>query len=80
MGHLFLKLKCSYFELQLASAFFYKPSQFYYHTLFISELNKRTPETYSPVHIINIDVQDNHDEATVGAFQICDLCEKVSEN
>jgi len=45
----------------------------------IEELNKRTPETYSPVHIINIDVQDNHDEATVGAFQICDLCEKLEK-
>ena len=40
-------------------------------------MGRRDPETYSPVHVINIDIQDNHEEATLGAFQICDLCEKV---
>ena len=44
------------------------------------EFNRRDPDTYCPVHIINIDVQDNHEEATLGAFQICDLCEKVIMN
>jgi len=26
-----------------------------------------------PVHVINIDIQDNHEEATLGAFLICEL-------
>lgn len=26
-----------------------------------------------PVHVINLDVIDNHEEATVGAFLICDM-------
>ena len=30
------------------------------------------------VHVINIDIQDNHEEATIGAFMICDLCTMVS--
>ena len=42
------------------------------------EFNRREPQTYTPVHIINIDIPDNHEEATLGAFQICELCEKVS--
>lgn len=29
------------------------------------------------VHVINIDVVDNHEEATVGAFLICDLMNLV---
>lgn len=28
-------------------------------------------------HIINIDIQDNHEEATIGAFMICDLITMV---
>lgn len=31
----------------------------------------------SIVHIINIDIQDNLEEATIGAFLISDLCSKV---
>ena len=27
--------------------------------------------------MINIDIQDNHEEATIGAFMICDLCTMV---
>ena len=45
--------------------------------IFTLEFNRREPQTYTPVHIINIDIPDNHEEATLGAFQICELCEKV---
>jgi len=27
----------------------------------------------TPVHVINIDIQDNPEEATLGAFLICEL-------
>ncbi|KAL1116669.1 hypothetical protein AAG570_005141 [Ranatra chinensis] len=33
----------------------------------------RTPEDSASVHVINIDIQDNHEEATIGAFLICEL-------
>ena len=34
---------------------------------------------YHPVHVINMDIQDNHEEATVAAFIICELCQKFEE-
>ena len=42
-----------------------------------SDLAARGQQSYMPVHVINIDVQDNHEEATLGAFLICELCEMV---
>lgn len=45
--------------------------------LFFAGLESREPETYSPVHVINVDIQDNHEEATLGAFLVCNLCEQV---
>ncbi len=42
------------------------------------ELENREKEDVQPVHVINIDIQDNHEEATIGAFMICDLCIVVS--
>lgn len=47
----------------------------------IVELNRREAENVEPgqqAHIINIEIQDNHEEATIGAFLICDLCAMVS--
>uniref|UniRef100_A0AAY5EJP3 RNA polymerase II subunit A C-terminal domain phosphatase SSU72 n=1 Tax=Electrophorus electricus TaxID=8005 RepID=A0AAY5EJP3_ELEEL len=44
----------------------------------LEELNSREQETYQPVHVINVDIQDNHEEATLGAFLICELCQCVS--
>ncbi|KAF7239297.1 RNA polymerase II subunit A C-terminal domain phosphatase SSU72 [Varanus komodoensis] len=41
-------------------------------------LNSREQETCQPVHVINVDIQDNHEEATLGAFLICELCQCVS--
>ena len=32
------------------------------------------------MHVINLDIQDNHEEATVGAFHICEMCQAVSSN
>lgn len=32
-----------------------------------------------PVHIINMDIQDNHEEATIGAFLLCELVQMLAE-
>lgn len=37
------------------------------------ELRKDRATTEDCVHILNLDIQDNQDEATIGAFIICDL-------
>lgn len=44
----------------------------------IEELEGRRVGTGEPSHVINIDIQDNHEEATIGAFMICDLCAMLS--
>lgn len=41
-------------------------------------MESRQPVDNQPVHIINIDIQDNHEEATMGAFLICDMVSMVS--
>jgi len=45
----------------------------------IEDLESREKGEQTPVHIINIDIQDNHEEATIGAFMICDLCSILAE-
>lgn len=40
-------------------------------------MESKPPTDNKPVHIINIDIQDNHEEATMGAFLICDLVSMV---
>jgi RNA polymerase II subunit A C-terminal domain phosphatase SSU72 len=32
-----------------------------------------------PCHVINIDIQDNHEEATIGAFLMCELVTNLAE-
>nr|CAG4645832.1 EOG090X0E4R [Lynceus sp. MCZ IZ 141354] len=34
----------------------------------------------SPVHVINIDIQDNHEEATIGAFLMCELVTMLADS
>lgn len=46
----------------------------------IEFLEEREPRLNTPVHLINIDIQDNHEEATIGAFLMCDLVTTVSES
>lgn len=43
-----------------------------------TDLSSREQETLQSVHVINVDIQDNHEEATLGAFLICELCQCVS--
>jgi len=42
-----------------------------------TDLESREKTDPESVHIINIDIQDNQEEATIGAFMICDLCTLV---
>jgi len=39
----------------------------------IEFMESREPVHNQPVHVINMDIQDNHEEATLGAFLICDM-------
>ncbi|XP_073977181.1 ssu72 CTD phosphatase isoform X2 [Rhodnius prolixus] len=39
----------------------------------VEYFENRTPVDSATVHVINIDIQDNHEEATIGAFIICEL-------
>ena len=43
----------------------------------VADLESREKEDSEACHVINIDIQDNHEEATIGAFMICDLCTMV---
>ena len=36
--------------------------------------------TYKPAHVINLDIKDNHEDATLGAFLILELCIMVGES
>ena len=46
----------------------------------IEELAYREPTDNSPVHVINIDIQDNHEEATIGAFIISDIASMLAQS
>uniref|UniRef100_A0A1I7TV36 RNA polymerase II subunit A C-terminal domain phosphatase SSU72 n=1 Tax=Caenorhabditis tropicalis TaxID=1561998 RepID=A0A1I7TV36_9PELO len=42
-------------------------------------LNRRVGTSGNPVHVINIDIEDNPEEATVGAFFVGNLCDKLEK-
>ncbi|KAI8500388.1 PREDICTED: RNA polymerase II subunit A C-terminal domain phosphatase SSU72-like [Branchiostoma belcheri] len=46
----------------------------------VEDLETRDSSADAPVHVINIDIQDNHEEATIGAFLICDLCHMLQDS
>ncbi|CAN7985823.1 unnamed protein product [Ixodes pacificus] len=46
----------------------------------VEELSGRLTCDNSPVHIINLDIQDNHEEATIGAFLICEMAQMMSDS
>ncbi|KAL0277225.1 UNVERIFIED_CONTAM: hypothetical protein PYX00_004583 [Menopon gallinae] len=46
----------------------------------IESLEGRPSSGNCPVHIINIDIQDNHEEATIGAFLVCELVTKMCQS
>ena len=36
-------------------------------------------QTFQPVHVINVDMADNAEDATLGSFIICELCERLQQ-
>uniref|UniRef100_A0AC34QET0 RNA polymerase II subunit A C-terminal domain phosphatase SSU72 n=1 Tax=Panagrolaimus sp. JU765 TaxID=591449 RepID=A0AC34QET0_9BILA len=42
-------------------------------------LQNRPPETGEIVHVINVDIVDNPQDATVGAIVVANLCQKLEE-
>ena len=40
-------------------------------------MESRVQQDNLPAHLINIDIQDNHEEATMGSFLICELVSVV---
>ncbi|XP_063903295.1 RNA polymerase II subunit A C-terminal domain phosphatase SSU72-like [Zophobas morio] len=42
-------------------------------------METKTPIENSIVHVINLDIQDNLEEATIGAFLISDMCTKLAQ-
>lgn len=43
----------------------------------VDYMESKDPVHNQPVHVVNIDIQDNHEEATMGAFLICDMVSEV---
>uniref|UniRef100_A0A8C4KSF1 RNA polymerase II subunit A C-terminal domain phosphatase SSU72 n=1 Tax=Equus asinus TaxID=9793 RepID=A0A8C4KSF1_EQUAS len=41
----------------------------------VEDLCAREQETFQPVHVINVDIQDTLEDATLGALLICELCQ-----
>ncbi len=46
--------------------------------MFFLDLENRDKRTNELVHVINIDVIDNPEDATLGAFMLCELGQKVT--
>ncbi|XP_055679349.1 RNA polymerase II subunit A C-terminal domain phosphatase SSU72 [Lutzomyia longipalpis] len=46
----------------------------------IEFMESRMPIHNQPVHVINIDIQDNHEDATIGAFLICDMVTQMAQS
>ncbi len=36
--------------------------------------------TGQPAHVVNMDIQDNHEEATIGAFLLCELVQMLADS
>ncbi|ELV10899.1 RNA polymerase II subunit A C-terminal domain phosphatase SSU72 [Tupaia chinensis] len=46
----------------------------------VEHLNSREQKTFQPVHVVNLDIKDDQDEALLGAFVICELCQCVQRS
>ncbi|XP_034806267.1 RNA polymerase II subunit A C-terminal domain phosphatase SSU72-like [Pan paniscus] len=46
----------------------------------VEDLNSREQETCQPVHVVNMDIRDNQEDAITGAFLICELCQCIQRS
>ncbi|XP_057551088.1 RNA polymerase II subunit A C-terminal domain phosphatase SSU72 like protein 3-like [Hippopotamus amphibius kiboko] len=45
----------------------------------VADLCARDQETWRPVHVINVDIEDTLEDATLGASIICELCQGLQQ-
>ncbi|XP_072826872.1 RNA polymerase II subunit A C-terminal domain phosphatase SSU72 like protein 3-like [Vicugna pacos] len=45
----------------------------------VEDLCAREQETCQPVHVINVDMKDTLEDATLGALIICELCQRLQQ-
>ncbi|XP_064240782.1 RNA polymerase II subunit A C-terminal domain phosphatase SSU72-like [Aotus nancymaae] len=43
----------------------------------VEDLNSREQTTCQPVHVVNVDIPDSQEDAILGAFRICELCQCI---
>lgn len=75
MLFIFLKIKNACFICWFF--FYHKHNSRKKKLIVFVDFETREKEDMQPAHIINIDIQDNHEEATIGAFLISDLATMV---
>lgn len=46
----------------------------------IEDLEGREPQDFEPIHILNLEVKDNAEEAEVGAIIALELCQLLQKN
>ncbi|KAK2083707.1 RNA polymerase II subunit A C-terminal domain phosphatase [Saguinus oedipus] len=45
----------------------------------VEDLFSREQETCQPVHVVNVDIPDSQEDAILGAFHICELCQCIRQ-
>jgi RNA polymerase II subunit A C-terminal domain phosphatase SSU72 len=45
----------------------------------VERLESLGSTSFAPVHVLNVDIKDNHEEATLGAFLILKLCHMMKD-
>lgn len=46
----------------------------------VEDFHSRAVTKSTPAHVINIEIKDNHEDATLGAFLIFELCQMLRES
>ena len=48
-----------------------------YYFVPTADFQSRAVSSSTPAHVLNIEIKDNHEDATLGAFLIYELCQMV---